>query len=120
MTLVMGAALRQGRQSEHPLQVGVTDCWHGRFGHVHHLRLTPPPLRSRRPQPHRRLPGHAVQPVGDRLFRHIRRLADEDEEGGLKRILGVMVMEKAATDAPHHRGVPPHQCGKGILGFFRF
>jgi hypothetical protein len=40
---------------------------------------------------------------------------DEDEEGGLKRILSVMVVEKTTTDAPHHRGVPPHQRGKGIL-----
>src|SRR6185503_13036957 len=43
------------------------------------------------------------------------RLADEDEERGLERILGVMVVEEAAADAPHHRGVPPHQGGKGIL-----
>jgi hypothetical protein len=55
------------------------------------------------------LPGHAVEPVGDRLPRHVRRLADEDEERGLKRIFRVMVVvEEATANAPHHRGVPPH------------
>jgi len=72
-------------------------------------------LRGCRPQSHGRLPGHAVEPVGDRLPRHVRRLADEDEERGLKRILGVMVVEHAATDAPDHRGVPPNQSGKSTL-----
>jgi hypothetical protein len=99
----------------HPLQIGVMDFWHGRFGHVHHLRLTPPPLRRSRPQSHRRLPGHAVEPVGDGLSRHVRCLADEDEKRGLKRILGVVVVQEAAADAPHHPGVLPHQSGKGVL-----
>jgi hypothetical protein len=100
----------------HATQVGVTDFWRGRFGHAHHLRLAPPALRRRCPQPHRRLPGHAVEPVGDRLSGHVRRLADEDEERRLKRILGVMVIvQEAATDAPRHRRVPPHQRGKGTV-----
>jgi hypothetical protein len=83
---------------------------------VRHLRLTPPPLRRCRPQPHRRLPGHAEQPVGDSLPRYVRSPADEDEERGLKRILGVMVVgEEAAADAPDHRGVAPHQSSKGTV-----
>src|SRR5262249_58529221 len=49
--------------------------------------------------PHRRLPGHAVQPGGHRLPRHGRRLADEDEERGLECVLGIVVIvEEAAAD----------------------
>ena len=43
-----------------------------------------------------------------------RRLADEDEEGGLEGVLGVVVVaEDAAADAPDHRAVPPHQGFQG-------
>src|SRR5262249_47945228 len=47
-------------------------------------------------------------PVGEQLRRGDRRRpADEDEEGGLKRIFGVVVVvENPATDAPHHRSMP--------------
>jgi hypothetical protein len=58
--------------------------------------------------------GHPVQPVPDqRPRRYGRRLADEDEEGGLEGILGVVVVQEAATHAPHHRAVPPDEGGEG-------
>src|SRR5262249_33501957 len=42
--------------------------------------------------------------------------ADEDEEGRLKSILGVVVVaQNAATDAPDHRAMPPHQGRKSRL-----
>ena len=42
------------------------------------------------------------------------RLADEDEEGGLQGVLGIVVVaEDTATDAPDHRAVPPHQRFEG-------
>jgi hypothetical protein len=66
-------------------------------------------------QPHRRLPGHPTAPVGDGLPQHVRRIADEDEERGLKHTLSVMVVEEAATGAPDHRDVPPHQSGKSVV-----
>src|SRR5262249_57789946 len=38
------------------------------------------------------------------------RAAEEDEEGGLKSVLGgVGVAQQPATDAQHHRAVPAHQ-----------
>jgi hypothetical protein len=38
------------------------------------------------------------------------RPADQDEEGGLESIQGVVVIpQDAATDAPHHWGVPQHK-----------
>ena len=45
-----------------------------------------------------------------------RRLADEDEEGGLEGVLGVVVVaEDTAAHAPDHRAVPPHQGCKSRL-----
>jgi hypothetical protein len=94
---------------QHILQVAVADFAHARFGHAHYLHLTPPSLRRGRSQPDRRLPGHAVEPVGDGLFGHIHGLSDED-------ILGiVVVLQQAAADAPNHRGVTTHQSGKGVV-----
>jgi hypothetical protein len=43
------------------------------------------------------------------------RLADEDDEGGLERVFGVVVDQMAAADAPHHRAVPVDEGGKGRL-----
>jgi hypothetical protein len=59
--------------------------------------------------------GHSVQPVADRFSRHDRTcLADEDEKRRLKCVLSIVVTtEQALTDAPDHRGVSPHQSGKG-------
>jgi len=43
---------------------------------------------------------------------------NEDEEGRLKSILGVVLAaEKTPTNAPHHRGMPSHESGKGIVVF---
>jgi len=64
---------------------------------------------------YRCLPGHAVEPVGDGLSRYVRRFAEEDEKGRLKRILRVLVIEKAAANTPYHGGVPLHQNGKDNL-----
>ena len=45
-----------------------------------------------------------------------RRLADEDEEGGLEGVLGVMgVAQDATADAQHHRPMPAHECLERIL-----
>jgi hypothetical protein len=40
-------------------------------------------------------------------------LAGQDEEGGLEGVLGVVVAEQAAADAPDHRPVPFDKCGEG-------
>src|SRR5579884_2016164 len=58
---------------------------------------------------------HAIEPVADHFSRRDRRRpANEDEEGSLKRIFGiVMVAEKTAADAPDHPAVPPYQSGGG-------
>ena len=55
--------------------------------------------------------GDAVEPVADLLGPPDRRgLANEDEEGGLEGVLGVvMTAEYSSADAPHHRAVPPRQ-----------
>ena len=55
--------------------------------------------------------GHAVQPVADLCSGPDgRRLADEDEESGLERILGVVVIaQNTAADAPDHSGMPAHE-----------
>src|SRR4029077_5891575 len=42
--------------------------------------------------------------------------ADKDEEGGLKRIFGVVVFaENPATDAPYHQSMPLHKVGRSRL-----
>jgi hypothetical protein len=51
-----------------------------------------------------------VQPGGDRTGGDRRGFANEDEEGGLKGVLGgVVIAENAAADAPHHRSVPAYE-----------
>jgi hypothetical protein len=84
---------------------------HGRFGHLRHLPLARPPLGGCGPRLQRRLLGHAVEPVGDHLPRYDRgRLADEDEEGGLEGVLGVVVIaQDTAAHTPDHRAMPTHQ-----------
>src|SRR5262245_35510906 len=59
---------------------------------------------------------HTVEPVGDHLARQDgSSLADEDEKGGLKCVLGVVVVAKeTAAYSPDHRCMSPHQrsqCG---------
>jgi hypothetical protein len=50
---------------------------------------------------------HAVEPVAEHLPWHdCRSLAGEHKEAGLEGIFGIMViLEKSAADAPHHRAV---------------
>ena len=91
---------------------------HGRFGHVRHLPLPRP--AAWRPSPS---PSSAVwwatpysQLATISRGRDRRRLADEDEEGGLEGVLGVVVVAKdAAAHAPDHRAVPPHEGRKSRL-----
>src|SRR5580704_8424847 len=88
--------------------VGAVLFLRGCFGHVHYLSFSRPPLCARCSRLECRLVGYPVQPVADHFSRRDRRcLADEDEEGGLKCVLGiVMVTEDAATNAPDDRAVP--------------
>src|SRR5262245_36884997 len=59
---------------------------------------------------------HTVEPTGHGLPRQDRgRLAKEDEEGGLKGVLGVVVVEEAPARPPHHRPVPLDERGEGGL-----
>ena len=77
------------------------------FGHLPGRALPDPPLRPGRPRFHGRLECHPVEPVAELLPRQDRRrLACQDEEGGLEGVLGVVVIpEDTATDAPDERPV---------------
>jgi hypothetical protein len=83
------------------------------FGHVTHLPFPYLPLGSHCSRLQRCLVSHAIQPVTDHLSRHNGScLAEENKKGGLKSILGiVMVVEDPTANAPHHRTMPPHQGG---------
>ncbi len=61
--------------------------------------------------------GHAVEPGADALARHDRvPLADEDEEGGLEGIVGVVdIAEHAPADAQDHGAVNADQGAEGRL-----
>src|SRR4029079_15857192 len=51
-----------------------------------------------------------MEPVADHLPRFDgTRLPDEDDEGRLEGVLGVVVAEQATANAPHHRPVPLDQ-----------
>jgi hypothetical protein len=39
----------------------------------------------------------------------------EHEEGGLKRILGIVLVQQPAADAPYHRGMPAAKGGERRL-----
>src|SRR6516225_6189368 len=81
--------------------------WLGRSGfwHLGHLPLSYPSLGRCCPGLQRCLVGHTVEPVGDQLPRQDRGgLADEDQKGGLERVLRVVVIaEDTAAYPPHHR-----------------
>ena len=99
------------------LQVGPPVLLRGLgVGHLRHLHFPRPPPGGGPPRLQRRLVGDPVQPVADHLPRRDgRRLADEDEEGGLEGVLGVVVAQQAAAHAPHHRAVPLDEGGEGRL-----
>src|SRR5262245_15088392 len=84
---------------------------HGGFWHLRHLPLSGPPFGGCCSRLQRRLVGHTVKPVGDHLPRYDRcRLPDEDEEGGLEGVFGVVVIaEDTATHAPDHRTMPMYE-----------
>jgi hypothetical protein len=91
---------------------------HFRLGHNGHLLFPLSLPGDPGPCLECRLVGDAVEPVGDHLFGYDGSgLADEDEEGGLEGIFGIMVIDEDATaHAPDHRAVPPHQGRKrGLL-----
>jgi hypothetical protein len=89
----------------------------GGFGHLGYLLFPLLSPGSRHPRLEGGLVGHAVEPVGDHLAGHDRvGLADQDEEGGLEIVLGIMTIpQDAAADTPHHRPMPPHQRGQGVF-----
>jgi hypothetical protein len=82
------------------------------FGHLGHQCFPLVSFGGHRTRVDRRLIRHLVQPVGDQVAgRDRRRLADQDKEGRLEGVLGIMVIaQDAATHAPDHRSVPAHQC----------
>jgi hypothetical protein len=88
---------------------------HPGFGHLHHLPLPHPPPGGQRLRLEGRVGGDPVQPVGQqRARRDGSGLAGQDEEGGLERILGVVVVaEGTAADAPDQRAVPAHEGREG-------
>src|SRR5581483_111523 len=87
---------------------------HGWFGHHQHLLLSRSPSGGGPASLPRRLVGHPVKPVGDSLPRHNQsRLADEDEERSLKSILGVVMIEQAAANAPDHGAMLLDKCSEG-------
>jgi len=62
--------------------------------HFRHLLLPRPPSGGVPSSLQRGLVGHAIEPVGDPLPRHDGGgFPDEDKEGGLKSIFGVVVVE---------------------------
>src|SRR5258708_12600987 len=78
---------------------------------LRHLPLLRPPFGYRPSRRHRRAVGHAVQPVAEQFRSPDRpRLADQNEEGSLEGILGVVgVAEDTAAAPEHHWAVPtPH------------
>jgi hypothetical protein len=64
----------------------------------------------------RGLVGDLMQPVRHHFpGQDGRRLAGEDEESGLERILGVVMREESATDPPHHRAMALDKAGEGSV-----
>lgn len=78
-----------------------------RFPHLRHLAFPRAPPRPQRSRLQGRLVRDPVEPVAELLaWRDRRRLASQNEERRLQRILGVVVIpQHAATDAPDHRTV---------------
>src|SRR5262249_32787281 len=85
--------------------------------HWSHSTLFRPPPCRRGPGLEGGAVGHAEEPVAHLLARPDRGgLVDEDEEGGLERILGVVVVsEDTAAHTQHHRAVPGQQRLEGGL-----
>jgi hypothetical protein len=52
---------------------------------------------------------HPVKPISQHLpWIDGSRLASKDEEGGLKSVFGVVMIQQTAASAPDHRCVPLH------------
>jgi hypothetical protein len=86
------------------------------LGHVDYLPLSRPPSGGCPSGLQCRLVSHPVEPIGHHLPRHDRgRLADEDKEGRLKGVLGVVMAEKTAADSPDHGAVALHQSREGSV-----
>ena len=85
----------------------VPDVLTGRrgFGHDLHLLLARSPLGDERSHSHRRLMGHAVEPVADGLFvGEGRRFLDEDEKGCLKCVSASWWLPSMRLHTPHTIG----------------
>src|SRR5262249_29035990 len=85
------------------------------FGHLRHLLLSPPPLRSHGFRFHGGAESNAVQPVGESLPRPDGRcFASEDKKGRLKSVLGVVVVgDNTTKDAEAHGAVTTDRAFKG-------
>ena len=77
--------------------------------------FVPMPFRAGCADLERGLESDAVQPVADHAAWLDRRgPADQNEEGGLKRILGIVaIAQDPPTNAPYHRGVAMHDRFEG-------
>src|SRR5262245_37942869 len=84
---------------------------HGWFGHGGHRSFPLPAPGPARPGLESCLSGHPVEPAADlRAGVDRRRLADQDEEGGLEGVLRVVPCpQDAAADPPDHRPVAVHE-----------
>jgi hypothetical protein len=121
-----GLTLQVAQDDDAPILVGQADqllvkygleitppvLWgHGWFGHRGHLPFSLLPLGGGRPGLQGRLVSHAIEPVGQQLPGSNRRcLTDEDKEGGLEGVLGIVVVpENTAAHPPDHRPMPLHK-----------
>ena len=104
----------QGREEFRPFRVGRRNRRLPRGGRD----FAGSPLLGQGPCPVRHAPGHAVEPAAQRVVDPDHpRLADEDQECGLERVLNVSrVVQGTATDAEDHRAMAGHQ---GLEGRFR-
>jgi hypothetical protein len=89
----------------------------GGFGHLGHLSFSDASSGDKGSGPQRRLVGHPVEPVGDFLLLPDRgRPADQEKEGGLKRILDFLVVAQDTTaHAPDQGTMPTHQSSEGVV-----
>ncbi len=88
---------------------------HSRFGHLGHLSFPALSSGGCRPCLQRGLVSDPVEPVGQQLpGSEGCRFADEDQESGLKGVLGVVVMgQHTSADGPDHRSVTPNEDRQG-------
>ena len=88
-----------------------------RFRHGRHLLFAPGPFCCHGLRLECGALSDPEQPIGDHLARSNRhRFAGQNQESGLKRILGVLVMrDNSAAHAPDHRAMSLHESGKRVF-----